>query len=361
MKKLIFLISTLLFAQTEFLNPFESNSTNIEKNLTVSKETNISLQSKTHETNKTNSTTKNSVKIFKDSFATITPDINIAIVINKQFFKRYLNSIINSINAYFLYKNTNYSIKVYDETNLSKALNNKYILYYSIKPDIIYSLGDYTNNFYLPIINRHMEANETNATNIYFGGIDYKNQLKKLFNFVSDKNIIVINSNTYISQILFNIEKKNYNTKVMRYPDINYKVLNNSYVLFNTSSGKTGQILSNIVYNNIQPTLELSTQINYDPLLISITQPQDIQKLILANSILNIPAVLEDYNQLLYSNIKFNWLNYSATLLANKIYNTKTQGDEFYLNDFRIYMFNNQINYKTRLYQIINNSFKSIY
>ena len=107
--------------------------------------------------------------------------------------------------------------------------------------------------------------------------------------------------------------------------------------------------------------MEFSAQINYDPLLIEITQPQDVEKLIIANSILNVPDILEDYNQLLNSDIEFNWLNYSSTLLANKIYNQSTNTNEFYLNDFRLYIFNNQINYKTKLYQIVNNSFRAIY
>jgi len=71
--------------------------------------------------------------------------------------------------------------------------------------------------------------------------------------------------------------------------------------------------------------------------------------------------MLEDYNDNLYTNIRFNWLNYASNLIANKIYNLQTNSDEFFLNDFGLYIFDNQVNYKTNLYQIINGGFQKIY
>lgn len=345
-------------SKTTHINALDKNITDINVSqkiklteLNVSKETNA-----TEESNKSIIQTEN----FEDTFKSLKPNIKLAIVIDKKFFKKYLPSIINSLNAYFLYKNINYTIQVFNENNLTNALNYKYIMFYAIDPNIIYSLSNYQNNFYLPIINKN--EIQTNALNIYFGGINYKKQIKKLSSFIQNsKKVVIINSNTYISKKLFNFEKKEFNSSVLIYPNINYEDLNNSYIFFNTAANKTAQILSNINYNNIQPILEFSAQINYDPLLIEITQPQDVEKLIIANSILNVPNILEDYNQLLNSDIEFNWLNYSSTLLANKIYNQSTNTDAFYLNDFRLYIFDNQINYKTNLYQIINNSFRKIY
>ncbi len=409
MKKIIILmLMNLAFANNiNFINPFESNISsqnnplmknvnktikndvnNTDTNITQNKQetnvskityintpdknitdTNVSQKTKLTEINvskETNATEESNKSIiqtenFEDTFKSLKPNIKLAIVIDKKFFKKYLSSIINSVNAYFLYKNVNYTIQVFDENNLTDALNYQYIMFYAINPNMIYALHNFKNNFYLPIIN--INDIETNSSaNIYFGGINYKNQIKKLSAFIqTDKNIVTINSDTYISHKLSNIEKKEFNLTVMNYPNINYVDLNNSYIFFNTAASKTAQILSNINYKNIQPNLEFSAQINYDPLLIEITQPQDVEKLIIANSILNVPDILEDYNQLLNSDIEFNWLNYSSTLLANKIYNQSTNTNEFYLNDFRLYIFDNQINYKTKLYQIVNNSFRVIY
>ncbi|MEO1923637.1 MAG: hypothetical protein ABGX25_03870, partial [Nautiliaceae bacterium] len=73
-----------------------------------------------------------------------------------------------------------------------------------------------------------------------------------------------------------------------------------------------------------------------------------------------VPGIIEDVNRLLNSDIKYNGRNYSTSVLLNKIYNQITSSDEFYMNDFNLYIFNNQINYKTKLYQIINGAFKPI-
>ena len=360
MKKIFLILILIVFGYSEFINPFETNIST-ENNMTTSIENNLSKEINTTNTLSDNNTTNPvSIETFKDSFKTLTPTVNIAVVINKKFFKKYLPSIINSLNAYFLYKNANYTIKVFNENNLTSALNYQYIFYFGINPSDVNILKNYSNYFYLPIINK----NEVNSSysNIFFGGIDYKGQINTLSKFIEkEKKIIAINSKTYLSSKIYSIEKKEFNTTAMMYPEINYYDLNNNYIFFNTAASKTAQVLSNINYKNITPFLEFSTQINYDPLLIEITQPQDVTKLIIANSIINVPPILEDYNQLLNTDIEFNWLNYSSTLLANKLYNQITQGDEFYLNDFKLYMFNNQINYKTKLYQIINNSFRVIY
>jgi len=390
MKKIIFLLLAVLAFGSDLINPFETNtsennSTSVdiptpfdmlnksENNTALITDNNITeinksvIDNKTNETNATASLQENNIsktniqtEDFKDSFKTLSPDIKIAVVIDKIFFRKYLSSIINSLNSYFLYKNVNFTIQVFDENNLTKALNYKYIIFYAVNPDTVTSLINFKNNFYLPIINKNNI--ETNNSNIYFGGINYKDQINNFIKFIQPaKRIIIINSNTYISNRLYKLETKEFNATVMQYQNIDYNELNNSYIIFNTAASKTAQILSNINYKNITPDLEFSAQINYDPLLIEITQPQDVGKLIIASSIINVPSVLEDYNQLLNSDIEFNWLNYSSTLLANKIYNQVTGNGEFYLNDFKLYMFDNQINYKTKLYQIIDNSFRVIY
>ena len=136
--------------------------------------------------------------------------------------------------------------------------------------------------------------------------------------------------------------------------------LNNSYIFLNTSPSKSAQILSNIYYKNINPNLILSTQINYSPLIIALTQKEALNKFIVANSILNVPKELIDINMLLNSDIKFNYLNYAANILCNKIYNETTKSDYFYMNDFLIFIFNNQIEYHTKLYQVVFKAFKEI-
>jgi len=357
MKKIIFIMSIVfnlhIFAKNIggiiIYNSFETNTTSMNINSIKKQKTFIFLNPLYH------------TEILKDSFKTLKPKLNIAIIINKKILKKYLPSLINSINVYLLNKNISYNLKVFDKDFIKKvAKNYNNIIIYSI--DVNKTIVNEYNNtkFYFPAINK----NDVNfsANNIYFGGIDYKEQIDKLSSFITDKQAIAVTSNSFISKQLLKKEKEKIFIKEMKLPYINYDEFENKFIFFNTSARKTAWILSSLSNHiNITTKLQLSAQINFDPLLIALTQPQDVQKLIIANSLLNIPIVLEDYNKILNSGIKYNWLNYSTNILLNKIYNSSTKGDEFYMNDFDTYIFDNQINYKTKIYQIIENSFREIY
>jgi len=356
MRYLIFFLATFLFAQTtidgitiynlpqtqkNYINPFEYHTLNIKEN--ENNESNITI---TFE------------ETFNSNIKSIKPKIDIAVIINKTLFKKYLPSIINSLNAYFLYKNCSFNLTVYDINQTKKALKHKNIIYYTYNPNDVYKFKDYNNTFYFPIINKY-EVNFSKP-NFFFGGIDYNAQVKKLSYLIETNKTIAINEDTITSKKILNIEKKFFKITSFMDNNINFKTLNNNYVFLNTSPQKSVQILSNIYYQNISPNLILSTQINYSPLLISLTQQEALNKLIIANSIINPPKELADINMLLNSDIKFNWLNYSASILCNKIYNSQSEGDTYLMNDFLIYMFDNQINYKTNLYQIAFKGFKKI-
>ena len=305
---------------------------------------------------------KEEVFVFNDNFVSEEQKVKLALVIDKKKFFRILPSIVNSINSYFIYKNVDYNLKVFD---LNDSLNEitkdyKHVIYFTTDKNEVYKLKDYNASFYLPIF----EANDFNETfeNVDFGLLDFKQQIRKLFSFIPNADkAVVIHYPGSIPQKLLNYEyEQNVSLEVFDYPNIPYYKLKNNYVVFNTPPSKTALILAQLTYKNLDTKLQLSAQINYDPLIIAITQPQNTQKLVIANSILNVPKDLEDINLNLFSELKFNWLNFVINALVNKIYNIQTQQDEFFLNDFGLYIFNHQISYKTKLYQIINRGFKAI-
>jgi len=353
-----------------------SNENNYsEYNLSINKEQNISelnyskTNNEINETNisnylnsdlnfsqeENNSEVETVTEEFNASFKTLNPHIDIAIVFEKNILKRYKKNIINSINAYLLYKNVDFNIKVFN--NIQDASNYyENILYFTTDANLS-MLKEYPNNFFFPIIFNPSEKSD----NLFFAGLNFKNQIDKLIAFMKEKKAIIINSNTIMAKKLTLIETNSTNATIMSDNNINYKELNQSYIFFNTPSNKTAQILSNINYQNIETNLQFSSQINYDPLLIKLTQPQDVEKLLIANSLINIPLTLDSYNELFNTNIRFNWLNYTTSLLLNKIYNISSNGEEFFLNDFKMNIFNNQVEYKTKIYQIIDNSFREVY
>jgi len=363
MKYLLILLAVFLFAETNIdgITIYNLPNTSFETNKTTqypTYETNSSISNENIENNETNQTITFE-EVFNSNIQSKKPSIDIAVIINKKLFKKYLPTIINSLNAYFLYKQSEFNLTIYDTNQTKEALKHPNIIYYTYDINKTNELKDYNNTFYFPIINK----NEVNFTknNFFFGGIDYKSQIQKFTPLIETNSTIAINDTTLTSKNLFSIEKRFFRVISYKYNNIYFKDLNNSYILLNTSPQKSAQVLSNIYYQNIEPNLILSTQINYTPLLFALTQKESLKKLIIANSLINIPKELIEINMLLNSDIKFNWLNYSSSILCNKIYNTLSDGDIYLMNDFLIYIFDNQINYKTNLYQIFNNAFKRIY
>lgn len=370
MKKLLITVCAVFLnaQQLNFELPNDINTTSAETNKTAviaeSNETNVSDTNITAETNtsaeinETNNTAIVDVEDFNDTYVSFNSKASFAVVINKQRFFKFIPSLMNALNAYYAQKGIDYNITLYNiDTNLSK-IKSKDIIYFTTDINQLSKLKDYNKTFYLPLINK----NETNITakNIYFGSIDFKDQIQKLTSFIDDKTDVIAD-HTLLSDKLLNYEKNlTYIHTVYHFPNIYYQDLNNSFVIFNTSAGKTAQVLSTITQKEIQTKLTLTPQLGYNPLMIVLTQPADIQKLLIANSIIHPPLIINEDASLLNSDIRYNWMNYAACIFANKIYNKQNSEDQFYMNDFNIYIFNNQINYKTKLYRIIDGAFKQV-
>lgn len=298
-------------------------------------------------------------------------EMNIAVLISKEKFFKYIPQIMNSINSYLIKKDITYAIKLIDfskDSNLTEVLDSatqeyNYIFTYFTEVDNIEKLKDYPYNFFfIPTINK----NDTNITdsNIFFGGIDYDKQIYKL-NELVDSFTNIYNSNTLsISKSLYDkeIEIINFPYQNLYFEKFSYKdtKIKDSNVILNTNAVMSAQILSNLVFYNNQPKQVLSTQINYNPLIFTLTQKESIENMIIANSISKSDEIINDNNLLLGSNIKYNWLNFSSSILMNKAYSLENDYNTFYANDFYLYMYNNQINYKTELYKIEKNGFKKI-
>jgi hypothetical protein len=354
MKKLLSLIiGTFLFAQELFfvLPSNSNNSVNIEKNISSNIEKNSSINTK--EINITEN-----IETFDENFTSENTKISFALIINKAKFFKYLPSIINSINAYLIQKGTDFNLTLYNsDVNISN-LSQRYIIYIETNKTKILSLKDYNKTFFVPVFNKN-DFNQT-FENVYFGGINFKEHIDLFNNFINDK-LFTISQFSQISKKLLNYEKQNpFFVQNYYFPNINYTDLNASFLILNTDTSKSAQVLSNITAKEIEPLFIFSPQLCYSPSIIFLTQKKDREKLIISNSIINPPLEINDYANLLNSDIRYNWLNYSTNILVNKIYNMQNSEDMFYMSDFHIYIFENQIDYKTKLYKIENNSFKEV-
>jgi len=293
-------------------------------------------------------------------------NMDIAVILDKRKFFQFIPNILNSINAYMIKKDINYHIKLFDkEKNITKELdeitpNYKYIFVYFTNSDDLKYLEKYTENyFFVPTLNRFQSSVDLN--NLFFGGIDYHKQVIKLNQYITDyTNIIYENSDLsrYITTVIDETLLEPH--KIYKYPIRYSNEYNDTFVYLNTKVVDTAQILANFTYHKIETKSIFTTQINYTPLIFSLTSKDDVKNLILANSIFNISPMIEDNNLNLGSDINFNWLNYTTSTLLNIAYNIEIDENIYFLNDFNLYMFFNQVNYKVNLYKIFQNGFIKI-
>ncbi len=118
-------------------------------------------------------------------------------------------------------------------------------------------------------------------------------------------------------------------TNLEQYLKENENILNGSFFI-NTPIVKSGMIMSQLTLYDTNATNILSTQINYDPLLLSMTQYNDRKDMIVANSITKNNNVLIETNSLLGNDIVYDWINYTTTVGVDYFFNQITNEDREY-------------------------------
>ena len=135
-------------------------------------------------------------------------------------------------------------------------------------------------------------------------------------------------------------------TNLERYLKENEKIVDGSFVI-NTPIVKSGMIMSQLTLYDVNATNVLSTQINYDPLLLSMTQYTDRKDMIVANSITKHNNILIETNALLGNDIMYDWINYTTTVGVDYYFSMLTNEDR----EYQIPLQGNQIHYEIELLQ----------
>jgi len=303
----------------------------------------------------------------------------LAIIFPSKNIGKYALEATNSINTYLLNKNKKFKLNVYD-LEVQNKINIEKIIAQVQRDDItkviamitkeaLVSLNNIPNingiKFYFPLINKYDVKNISKLKNLdlTFGAISYKKQFEKLIEYAGTKPLVEFYGNSGIGRalhsflkdknILFTKKIDDNNGRYKSFLENNTK-LDNSVVLLNTPIVKSSILLSAINAQELAISSIVSTQLNFTPLLFSLTQRHDRTKLVIANSIGNIPNELEEYNKLIGNNLSYSWVNYSTII-----------GVEYLLND-NIEIFSdlslkgNQVIFPIKLYKVGNSSFKLI-
>ena len=321
--------------------------------------------------------------------------LNIAMLLPYNKIGKYAASTTNAVFAYLMTKSNSFSLKSYkiESENINDIKNAlKKIdadgFEYIIAPFTIKGVNNIIAinpnlNIYFPTINK----NDVNSTSdhLYFGGIDYKQQSKLLLKkavspliIFSDKShtgkelakyqkeeflhptIDINDKMSYEDEIsvydmqenkTFNENKHviNYTisrrtTNLQKYLKNNEKINDGSFFI-NTPVIKTGMIMSQLTLYDTNRTNILSTQINYDPLILSMTQYRDRKNMIIANSVTEENNILIEANSLLHNDIVYDWINYSTTIGIDYFYKLITNEPR----EYKIPIQDNQFQYNIEL------------
>jgi SRSO17 transposase len=173
----------------------------------------------------------------------------------------------------------------------------------------------------MPLV--HQRHSSYLLPNIVYGGIDYKQQfdvLKQYSNnnqrtYFSD-SILGHSLNALLMQSLNDtIVATSINNNTNNYKNIALnRNLKNATVFLNTSIIQTSILLSQLRAHEASPYIMLSTQLNYNPLIVSLTQYEDRKEFLVANSIESVASKLEEISALLDADIVYNWVNYSMLI-----------------------------------------------
>lgn len=300
--------------------------------------------------------------------------MKVAFLYPSSLVSKYAKSSIGTVSGYLSHQNSDYELMVIDtESESSASISSAFekVRNANIKnvialftPSSIGTLNSVVSNdlkVYLPLIEKR-DVSSSNSS-LIFGSISYDNQIKKLTDYSSSNNVMFY-QDSYLGSKL----RKSYDSLVsdVRYRkeisknENNFKGivtgagLSNSTLFLNTDIVKTSMILSQLRSYDVYPKVVLSTQLNYDPLLMTLTQNQDREKLIVANSIDVVDKELRDEISTFGGNIQYEWVDYSTLVGINYLYYGKNSS----LVPTKIE--NNQAIYNPRLFSCTEFGFSEI-
>lgn len=266
--------------------------------------------------------------------------IKVAFIYPSSLVEKYAKTSLSTISGYLSYQKADYDLTIIDSTNESydninsafaKAKQNGVTKVIGLfTPSAISSLDKIVTDdikVYLPLIEK--KDSLTSNANLIFGSISYEQQVKKLISYSSTNNAMFY-QDTYIGNKLKRAyDASVYDTRVRKEiskTETNFKYivndykLNNSTLFLNTDLVKTSLILSQLRAYDISPSAILSTQVTYDPMLMLLTQNQDREKLVVANSIDSVNNELRDEIITFGGNIVYEWVDYSTLVGINYLY-----------------------------------------
>lgn len=317
---------------------------------------------------------------YRVRFDLLENKLEVALLIPRKTIGKYSLTTIDTILSYLAFRDIDFRFKVFDSVDekpesLSRAIDSlqkekfNFIIAVLSKEQNLPMLQNLNLPIYIPTLKK--PQNWDGGDSIIFGGIDYDAQIKLLLKEANRNNLIAYNDDSalgamigksleaqvaqsgkfnFYQEVVTNKDAANFSANLAR----KRANIANGNLFLNTRIIISGLLLSQIGLLKQMPNKILSTQVNYNPAILSLLRGINTRNLVIANSIGKVDSRLVEYGSLLSSDIKYDWVNY-ATALGVDLFLSKMKDDikRYFSEELE----DVQIAYKTQLYGIINGAF----
>ena len=317
---------------------------------------------------------------YKVRFELLEDRLEVALLLPRKTIGKYSTTTIDTILSYLAFRDIDFKFKVFDSVDekpesLINALDSlqrekfNFIIAVLSKEESLRLLEGVNLPIYIPTIKKPSEWSGND--NIIFGGIDYDAQIALLLKETNRRTLIAYNDDSalgamigksleeqvaqndkfnFIQETVTNKDAANFSTNLAK----RRSSIASGNVFLNTRIIISGLLLSQIGLLKNMPSKVLSTQVNYNPAILSLLRGIETKNLVIANSISATDSRLMEYGALLSGDIKYDWVNYS-TALGVDLFLSKIKDDiKRYFNED---IDDSQVVYKTQLYSINNGAF----
>lgn len=264
------------------------------------------------------------------------PFFNIALLFPRKSIGRYSSTTTNVILSYLLHQKGRFNFESFDsktelQEDIQEALEVIAAQGYRQVIAVVTQDGANTINalnpnleVFIPTVHKSQIQGEI-ARRVIFGGISYAEQIQKLSALnpnvkatsFYDDSVIGKQMQAYTQEANANLGyTKSFNLK--QNPDFQKEMksirgqLRGTRIFLNTPVTNSSVILSQLTYHEVAPQGIYSTQINYNPSLLSITQERDKRNMYIANSIMPLDSLFVENAKLLNADLQYNWINYTT-------------------------------------------------
>ena len=265
----------------------------------------------------------------------------IAIVSSPKVIGKYSQTLYNvSLATLMSLRNSNFIIKRYDMADESSASLNAVLekirhdnMDAILAPLTAVGAKNLTGmDIQLPVFipTMHKRDLPSAGENFIFGGIDYVAQIEALLPYMADSIAIFYDSSNVGTQLKESTEEVFLAHKSEKKKISSYAVdtkgdniithlskptkFNNASIILHIPVVKSALLTAHMTFSGVKERNILSTQINIDPTLLTLTQYADRKNMILANSLIEFPSRIYELNALYNNDLTVDWIQYATSV-----------------------------------------------